>query len=95
MVAGMCRHLQSIRLMKRDNGWIHRLLEQADNERFHLMIWVDMKKPGKIMRMAILIGQGVWLGSYFITYLLAPKYCHRYVGYFEDWLVDVYGELIE
>lgn len=75
MVGGMCRHLQSIRLMKRDNGWIHRLLEQADNERFHLMVWVDMKKPGKMMRMAILLGQGVWLGSYFMTYLIAPKYC--------------------
>ena len=27
MCGGMCRHLQSVRLFKRDNGWIHHLLE--------------------------------------------------------------------
>ena len=33
MVAGMLRHLRSLRLMQRDNGWIHTLLEEAENER--------------------------------------------------------------
>lgn len=27
MVGGMCRHLRSLRTMKRDNGWIHHLIE--------------------------------------------------------------------
>ena len=31
MVAGMARHLRSLRLMQRDGGWIHHLLEEADN----------------------------------------------------------------
>lgn len=31
MCAGMCRHLRSLRAFKRDNGWIHHLLEEADN----------------------------------------------------------------
>lgn len=35
-VAGMHRHLRALRLMKRDNGWIHTLLEEAENERVHL-----------------------------------------------------------
>lgn len=29
----MCRHLQSLRLMKRDGGWISTLLQEAENER--------------------------------------------------------------
>jgi hypothetical protein len=33
MVAGMLRHLHSMRRMKRDNGWIETLLEESFNER--------------------------------------------------------------
>ncbi|KAH0031322.1 putative alternative oxidase, partial [Aureobasidium melanogenum] len=33
MVAGMLRHLHSMRRMKRDNGWIETLLEESYNER--------------------------------------------------------------
>ena len=29
MVGGAVRHLQSLRLMRRDNGWIHTLLEEV------------------------------------------------------------------
>jgi threonyl-tRNA synthetase len=29
MVGGMLRHLRSLRLMQRDNGWINTLLEEA------------------------------------------------------------------
>lgn len=29
MVAGMLRHLNSLRRMKRDHGWIHTLLEEV------------------------------------------------------------------
>jgi ubiquinol oxidase len=37
MVAATVRHLRSLRLMRRDSGWIHTLLEEAENERMHLM----------------------------------------------------------
>ena len=37
MVAATCRHLRSLRLMRRYAGWIHTLLEEAENERMHLM----------------------------------------------------------
>lgn len=29
IVGGMIRHLHSLRLMQRDNGWIHTLLEEV------------------------------------------------------------------
>jgi hypothetical protein len=83
MVAGMCRHLHSLRLMKRDNGWIHHLLEEADNERFHLLTFMGEKNPGKLMRLFILLIQGVFMNSFFIAYLIRPKFCHRFVGYLE------------
>lgn len=37
MMGAMVRHLKSLRTMKRDYGWIHTLLEEAENERMHLL----------------------------------------------------------
>ncbi len=90
----MCRHLQSLRLMKHDNGWIHHLLEQGDNERFHLMTFVGMMKPSLMTRLGILAWQGMFMTSFFGTYLLFPKYCHRFIGYLEEDLVKIYTDLI-
>ncbi|KAK3236288.1 Alternative oxidase, mitochondrial precursor [Cymbomonas tetramitiformis] len=41
MVAGMLRHMTSLRTMKRDHGWIHTLLEEAENERMHLLTFLQ------------------------------------------------------
>lgn len=42
MVGGMVRHLKSLRDMKRDYGWIHTLLEEAENERMHLLTFLEV-----------------------------------------------------
>lgn len=31
MVGTVCRYLRSLRLMKKDKGWIHHLIEESDN----------------------------------------------------------------
>ncbi len=36
----MHRHMRSLRRMERDHGWIGVLLEEAQNERMHLLIWL-------------------------------------------------------
>lgn len=41
-VAAMHRHLRSLRTMKRDHGWIHTLLEEAENERMHLLTFMKV-----------------------------------------------------
>lgn len=81
MVGGMARHLKSLRIMQRDKGWIHHLLEEADNERFHLFIFLNIKKPGYLERAFIISLQGIFFNMFFISYLLAPKFSHRFVGY--------------
>jgi hypothetical protein len=40
----MIRHLQSLRRMERDQGWIHTLLEEAENERMHLMTFLELRR---------------------------------------------------
>lgn len=59
MVGAMVRHLVSLRRMKRDHGWIHTLLEEAENERMHLMTALRVANPGIIMRLCIALAQGI------------------------------------
>ena len=80
MVGGMLRHLRSLRDMKRDHGWIHTLLEEAENERMHLLTFLQLRQPGLFFRLFVLGAQGVFFNFYFVAYLLSPKFCHRFVG---------------
>jgi hypothetical protein len=84
MVAGAVRHLHSLRLMKRDNGWIHTMLEEAENERMHLLTFIQLKQPGVLFRSAVLVAQGVLYNLFFASYLLSPKTVHRFVGHLEE-----------
>lgn len=80
--------------MRRDHGWIHTLLEEAENERMHLLTFLQMKKPSFIFRLCVLGAQGVVFNSFFISYLLSPKTCHRFVGYLEEEAVHTYTNAI-
>ncbi len=40
MVAGMWIHLKCLRKMQNNRGWIKLLLDEAENERMHLMIFI-------------------------------------------------------
>lgn len=95
MVAGMIRHLQSLRTMKKDNGWINTLLDEATNERMHLLTFLELKKPSPLFRFFVIITQGIFFNSYFLLYLLSPKNCHRFVGYIEEEAVKTYSKLLE
>ena len=57
MVGGMLRHMSSLRSMRRDNGWIHTLLEEAENERMHLLTFLELRQPGRVFRALVLISQ--------------------------------------
>lgn len=95
MVAGMLRHLHSLRRMKRDNGWIETLLEEAYNERMHLLTFLKMAEPGWFMRFMILGAQGVFFNGMFLSYLVSPRTCHRFVGYLEEEAVLTYTLAIQ
>eukprot|EP00960_Hanusia_phi_P053219 761919-Hanusia_phi.AAC.3 len=94
MVGGMLRHLRSLRTMNRDHGWIHTLLEEAENERMHLLTFVTIRKPGPLFRLAVIGTQGVFMNLFFLTYMLYPKICHRFVGYLEEEAVKTYTDIL-
>lgn len=94
MVAGMLRHLHSLRRLKRDNGWIESLLEESYNERMHLLTFMTLSEPGWFMKTMILGAQGVFFNALFISYLISPRITHRFVGYLEEEAVHTYTRLI-
>jgi hypothetical protein len=95
MVGGMLRHLHSMRRMKRDNGWMETLLEESYNERMHLLTFLKMAEPGWFMRILVLGAQGVFFNGFFISYLISPRTCHRFVGYLEEEAVLTYTRELE
>ncbi|OJJ48005.1 hypothetical protein ASPZODRAFT_64231 [Penicilliopsis zonata CBS 506.65] len=94
MVGGMLRHLRSLRKMRRDNGWIETLLEEAYNERMHLLTFLKLAEPGWFMRLSVLGAQGVFFNAFFFSYLFSPRICHRFVGYLEEEAVITYTRAI-
>lgn len=84
IVASAARHLRSLRKMKNDNGWINPLQEEAENERMHLLIWMQVTKPTFLERGLVMVAQGVYLHFYIALYLLSPRAAHRFVGYLEE-----------
>jgi len=96
MVAGMWNHLRSLRKMQPDErGWIKTLLDEAENERMHLMIFIEIAKPNIFERLLIMFAQFVFWHFYFVLYVLFPKTAHRMVGYFEDQAVISYTQYLE
>lgn len=81
--------------MKRDHGWIKTLLEEAENERMHLLTALQLKNPGKLFRFAVLLSQGIFYNYFFVSYLISPRYCHRMVGYLEEEAVKTYTKCLE
>ena len=75
--AAMVRHLHSLRKMQRDHGWIHTLLEEAENERMHLMTFLQLRNPGPFFRGIVIGTQYVFTGGFFLAYLISPTFCHR------------------
>ena len=94
MIGGMMRHLRSLRTMSHDGGWIHHLMEEAENERMHLFTFLELKQPTMLQKALIMLGQGIMFWGYGLFYLLTPKTCHRFVGYLEEEAVLTYTKCL-
>ena len=96
MVAGMVIHLRSLRHMKTGYGYrIREMLAEAENERMHLMFFVEIAKPNTFERLLVLSAQGFFMTFYFFMYIFFPKTSHRMIGYFEDEAVKSYTEYLD
>ena len=95
MVAGMWLHMKSLRKMKTGYGPdIREMLAEAENERMHLMFFIEIAKPNWFERYLVLLAQLIFMIFYFIVYVADFRTAHRMIAYFEQEAVKSYTEYL-
>ncbi len=95
MVAGMWLHFKSLRKMK--TGWgpdIREMLAEAENERMHLMFFIEIAKPNIFERFLVLVAQITFMVFYFFIYILSYRLAHKMIAYFEEEAVRSYTDYL-
>ncbi|KAL9263589.1 Ubiquinol oxidase 1a, mitochondrial-like protein [Drosera capensis] len=95
MVGGLLLHCKSLRKFEHSGGWIKALLEEAENERMHLMTFMEVSQPRWYERALVFAVQGVFFNAYFLAYIVSPKLAHRIVGYLEEEAIHSYTEFLK
>jgi|TARA_B100001094_G_C18187756_1_gene805001 ubiquinol oxidase len=95
MVAGMWLHFKSLRKMKTGFGPdIREMLEEAENERMHLMFFIAIAKPNVFERLLVVLAQIIFMIFYFIIYIISYRLAHRMIAYFEEEAVRSYTDYL-
>lgn len=95
MVAGVWMHFKSLRRMKAGYGeQIREMLAEAENERMHLMFFIEIARPNTLERFIVLSSQLVFGIFYLFMYAFFTRTAHRMIGYFEDEAVNSYTEYL-
>ena len=96
MVAGVWMHFKSLRAMKAGYGeQIREMLAEAENERMHLMFFIEIARPNYFERFIVLFAQIIFGLFYLFMYIFFTRTAHRMIGYFEDEAVKSYTEYLE
>lgn len=94
MVGAAFNHLRSLRGLKTDNGRIRLLMDEAENERMHLMTFLEVSKPTRLDRCLIAGSQVAFVGFYSMTYMFNKRAAHRFVGLIEEEAVKSYTDYL-
>ena len=87
---------QALRKMKVGYGeQIREMLAEAENERMHLMFFIEIAKPNYFERFIVLFSQMIFGLFYLFMYVFFTRTAHRMIGYFEDEAVKSYTEYLE
>ena len=96
MVAGVWMHFKSLRKMKVGYGeQIREMLAEAENERMHLMFFIQLTQPNWFERFLVISAQGIFMLFYFLIYIISYRTAHRMIAYFEEEAVVSYTEYLE
>ena len=95
MVAAIIRHFRLLQKMTQDGGMLNMFLEEANNERMHLLTFIQMREPGYLFR-AVVIGAQFGFGTFFLkAYIINPNWCHRFIGYIEEEAYHTYTKILD
>jgi len=94
MVGAALIHLRCLRWMRDDEGWIRSLMEEAENERMHLMTFIEIARPNWLERALVLVAQAAFFTFFLLLYIVSSRTAHRLVGYFEEQAVISYTQYL-
>ena len=94
LVGAALVHLRCLRWMKQDHGWIATLMAEAENERMHLMTFIEIAKPNWFERALVLVAQALFFTFFLLLYVVSNRTAHRLVGYFEEQAVISYTQYL-
>jgi ubiquinol oxidase len=57
------------------------MLEETENERMHLMTFIQIAQPMGLEKTSMVIAQIIFFIAYFIVSFLSPKTSHRLLSY--------------
>lgn len=95
MVGAALIHLRCLRWMRDDEGWIRTLMDEAENERMHLMTFIHIARPNWLERALVMVAQAGFFVFFLLLYLVSARTAHRLVGYFEEQAVVSYTQYLE
>lgn len=90
MVSAAFNHFRSLRTMEHDAGRIRTLMDEAENERMHLMVFREIARPSLLERAMIVTAQAAFVGLYSLAYLFNKRAAHRFVGLIEEEAISSY-----
>jgi ubiquinol oxidase len=95
MVSGVFMHFKSLRSLQTGYGpKLREMLAEAENERMHLMTFIQIAQPSKFERILVIFAQFIFIFFYSILYIFFPRTAHRLTGYFEEEAVISYTEYL-
>jgi hypothetical protein len=83
-----------LRTLNEDGGWIHHLLEEAENESVHLFTFLMIRQLNVSQRILILLSQFLFINYYTCLYLASSKIAHKFVSYMEEDAFKIYIDAI-
>jgi ubiquinol oxidase len=94
MVGATFNHLSSLRKIKHDHGRIRVLMDEAENERMHLMTFIEISKPTTFERGLIISAQGIFFTCFSLAYVFNRQIAHRFVGLIEEEAIRSYTDYL-
>lgn len=94
LVGAALIHLRCLRWMREDEGWIRTLMDEAENERMHLMTFIEIARPNWLERALVLVAQAFFFTFFLLLYVVSSRTAHRLVGYFEEQAVVSYTQYL-
>ena len=71
------------------------MLEEAENERMHLLLCLNKFEAGPVTRVMVVAAQMIMVPVLMAGYTISPKSCHRFVGYLEETACKTYVNIID